>query len=398
MTVNVPQVTTDVIAMMDGLLTSWDYAIVGGAYTNVSPLPDYWSGEAAPAAAGAALDNVRGTTSYLARAIAATEWALTNYATRVDGSFGPAASTDNTIDTMEFGKSFCATMLLYGDAIPAEARLRWANKIRGGCDYLRSRGAIAYYTNGNIEIGEFVFLRLAYLVCGDEWIAEYAERVWWVLHHPEEALAPDWAGWGVVYDNTTIPYVAATAATTETGYFTEEGGGGVGLDWDYSQYQLDELAFYYVLSKDPRIPRLINMIMNKIWPRVTTTGVWNLNTMGGSRQGFAAPTTPRPIAFITPALAVATLVMGRTDLIDITGQVYDTGAGVGSYAGVYGVGGTARGPAGSEETAQTWHRGSYQQLGTLLLALASLRRPNWPRALLLTPSLPERRRWIAPLS
>lgn len=356
----------DVAAYLDDLLTAWEPSIdpTTQQWNQVAPLPDYWFLAAAPAAAGALYDRVISGWKWRTQAIATIEGAITARL-QANGSLGQTALGDNTIDTMEFCKILATCLYTYGATLPVVTRTSWEDVLLGAAQYMRTSGAMLYYTNGNIEIGEHAFQRMAYKLTGDYTVGQYAEKAWRVAHNPEVEIHPSWAGWGYVYTGTPDPDVAPwdASALAATGYFTEQGGGGNGLDWDYTQYNASECALLYLFDREPRLVRLINLQLNTIWPRLNTT-TWELNTMGGTRQGFAAPTTPRPITFDTPALIVANELFGRTGLADHEDQFYSSGNG--SISTLYG-------PAvGHISTAPGVFRGSYHQLGVFLNYAAGL--------------------------
>jgi hypothetical protein len=349
------QLATDAAVTLDGLLTAWSGLIgADGLWDGVAPLPDYWAAAAAPAAACALYDKATAASKWQARAVTTIEGALARYA-QPNGSFGPTSTGDNSIDTMEFGKVLAVCILVYGDKVPTAQKANWVAAMLGGCEYLNTRGNLRWYTNGNINAGNFVFLRLAYKISGSFKVGQYAEKAWWTLHEPAESIAPDWAGWGFFLSSASPdPYPFDGSAAT--GYFTEQGAGGNGLDWNYTQYTLDELCLSYVLAPEPRVARLINLLLNTIWPRVDQA-TQILNATGGTRQGVNGVAAPR--SFTTPALAVATRLLARSDLPDVGPQFY-TGQG---FKETYG-------HVAPTNDSPGLYRGAYGQLGVFLAVLS----------------------------
>jgi hypothetical protein len=264
---------------------------------------------------------------------------------------------------MEFGKVLATCLLVYGPQMDATQRTSWETALLAACEYLRAHGNLAYYTNGNINAGNFITARLAHLITDDYTAGHLAEKAWWTLHDPAESIDISWAGYGYVFTSSPDPDTAAPYdGAGSTAYFTEEGGGGNGLDWDYTHLNVSELAFLYLWDRDPRIARLINLQLNTLWPRVDEA-TWLLNTMGGTRLGYAAPTTPRNIGFEGASMIVANLLLDRNgDFGDHESQFYD---GTGGLENFYGAVGQASSSPGV-------FRGSFQSLGTFLNVAASL--------------------------
>lgn len=344
---------TDVAGTLDGLLTTWSSDIGSNGLWGASKglLPDNWAFAAGPAGACALLDQVTGGSKWQARAAATVEGVLAGFR-QPDGSFGPP-SPDNSIDTMEFGKALAVCLLVYGDRIDKLSRSRWVAAMLGGAEYLHARGNLAYYTNGNINAGNFVFLRLAFKATGDAKVGYYAEKAWFTLHDPAASVGAEWAGYGYVSTSTDqAPYDGAAA----TSYFTEEGAGGSGFDWNYTAYAATELSLLQVLAPEPRVARLINMTLNSIWPRVDQVN-WRLETAGGTRMGVGAQS--RLIGFTTPGMAVAAMLLGRANLGSVSSQFYD-GDG---FKHFYGVEAPTNGAPG-------YYRGAFGELGVFLKAVA----------------------------
>ncbi len=349
---------------LDDLLTAWSASIDGTTqqWNQVAPLPDYWFLAAAPAAAGALYDRVISGDKWRSQAIATMNSAIT-IRLQPNGSLGQTSGGDNTIDTMEFCKALAVCLYVYGDTLPAATKARWQNTLINAGTYLRTSGGLTYYTNGNVNLGYYAHLKMAYDLTGDYTTGQLSGKAWWTLNHPDESIDVSWAGWGYIFTSSPDPDTAAPYdGAGSDAYFTEEGPGGNGLDWDYTQYQLSELALIYLWDRDPRLARLTNLLLNTIYPRLNTT-TWELNTMGGTRQGYAAPTTPRPISFDTPGLIVANTLLGRTGLGDHEDQF--TSVGNGSISTLYGA-------VGQASTAPGIFRGSYHELGVFLNYAAGL--------------------------
>lgn len=327
----------DVAATTDTLLTAWSAHINPTTHQwntlDASFLPDYWFAEAHPAGVGALYDRVIAGNKWRDRAIATIEGALTLY-TQSNGSFGPLAPPgDNSIDTWEFGTVMAVVYLTYKDSMSLATRARWEAVMLASVEYLHAHGNVNYYTNGNIELGEYVFENLVYLITGDYNVGQVKERTWWAAHDPVAANADaGWAGYGFVLPSGATADTYPYDGHATTGYFTESGAGGTGLDYSYTQWQSSLLCLGYLFDPEPRVARLINLCLNTIWPRVNTS-TWAIDMSGGTRVGFGQTGVLRN--FDTPALAVADLRLGRTGLADYQSQYLDGASGLKStYTGV----------------------------------------------------------------
>jgi len=115
-----------------------------------------------------------------------------------------------------------------------------------------------------------------------------------------------WPGFGLIYSKVpSLPNGSDGAA-----YFAESGGGAPGFDADYTQMQLDQLTRLYLVTRSPQVLRLVNLVVNQLWPLVNTTN-FEFNTSGGTRHAQAN----RYIPFTSPGPALSASAGGQTYLM-----------------------------------------------------------------------------------
>lgn len=363
------QFTLDIAEMLDDLLTAWSPHIDAQNLwgSDVPMRPDYWFYAAAPAAAGFMYDRVMGGSKWRAQGIATVEGAIDNYK-QANGSLGTTPTGNNGIDTGEFGRILATCIRLVGPYLTPAMRDKWMSCLMGAANYMGGEGTtfenINFYANGNLQVAFYTFERMVHQITGIRKYGHYADKAWWTAHHPEESIDISWEGWGWVYNGSPAyeltPYDGSNINATD--YFTEQGTGDPGLDWDYVQLNLSHMALHYLFDRETRIAHHINMHMNTAWPRVAYATDWTYETKLGSRKGYL-DSTPRPITFDTPALYVCNVLLGRTDFASHEDQFYTTGDGGITHA--YGV----NAPLGATPGLM---RGIWQQLGCLLMYAAGL--------------------------
>jgi hypothetical protein len=97
------------------------------------------------------------------------------------------------------------------------------------------------------------------------------------------------------------------------GYLTESSGGSPGFDPSYTMAQLDTATELYVLTRDPRYLRLMNLLFNQERARINSA--YTLNATGGSRKNLHT-------AFMSAGPAVLVLSGSRPDLVSFwSGQL-----------------------------------------------------------------------------
>ena len=275
--------------------------------------PAGWRASSGPGLAAAAIAAYNGSPAMLADAIQTfdTLIALHQQAngsfTAVTGTVGPQSPD---IDTMFFVTNLGMALWALRSQLPAAEVTRWTNALSAAADFLVANGNLTYYTNGNINIGNALVMALAFWATGNAvYQTDYTTAMAFSVSPPPGR----WSGFGLVYTKT--PTVAD--GSDGAAYFAESGGGAPGFDANYTELQLDQLVRLYLVTRSADILRMINLEINQEMPLVNTTS-WVLNTSGGTRH----PQANRFVPFSTPALAMAAMVGGRSDLLGfVVGQV-----------------------------------------------------------------------------
>jgi hypothetical protein len=218
-----------------------------------------------------------------------------------DGSFADRQKPD----THFFALELAMACLELGDSLPANVRRRWVNTLTAEVDYLIRHNELpnaalsGWYVNGNIELGKAEMVYLVWKITGQRKYKDLFEAQW------RHTLSPDprrWKGFGLVY----VTQPAKADGSDGAGYLNESGGNAPGYDGDYAHLQLTVAARLYVESRDPRVLRLINLLVNALLPHVDRT-TWVLDATHGSRHSLKFP-------FHSCGLAVAAWLGGRADL------------------------------------------------------------------------------------
>ena len=235
-----------------------------------------------------------------------------------DGSF----ANPQKPDTHFFALELATTYLELGDSLDAGTRRRWLDTLIAQVDYLIQRNDLpnaalsgwkatdGWYINGNIELGKAELVYLLWKATGAQKYKDLYETQW------RHTLAPDprrWKGCGLVYLRQPTKEDGSDGAA----YLTETGGGAPGYDGDYTQLQLTVASRLYVASRDPRVLRLINLLVNAILPHVDQK-TWILDATHGSRHSLKTP-------FHSCGLAVAAWFCGRADLAPLLADQFGKG-------------------------------------------------------------------------
>jgi hypothetical protein len=216
-------------------------------------------------------------------------------------STSPTGAPDD-IATMFFGTDLGMALWATRSLLDPATVANWTSVLTGLADFLVKNGNLTWYTNGNINVGNALLFELAYKASGEsKYQLDYQDALAFAENPPQNR----WPGFGLII---TKPSTLANESDG-AGYFAESGGGAPGFDADYTQLQLDQLVRLYLVTDDPSILRLVNLLFNQLWPLVDTTN-WTLNTSGGTRH----PQLNRYIGFNSPALTLLALDGGRTNL------------------------------------------------------------------------------------
>jgi hypothetical protein len=266
----------------------------------------HWPANTGPATAAAILYRDSRARWFADVSVATIDRAIARYA-RPDGSFDGTSARD--IATMEFASQIGRSYLALGEALPRGTRARWRNALRGAADFLIRNGNLAWYTNGNIALGNAEVMALAHRVTRD---ARFDRAYRLAFSFAVAPPQPRWAGYGLRVTRTPTRADGADGAA----YLGEASEGSPpGFDPEYTQLQLDIASRLFLLVRDTRTLRLTNELANVLLPRVDRTS-WLLDTSDGTRH----PAPGRRVPFTTPALSVLAWQGGRADLARVVGS------------------------------------------------------------------------------
>jgi hypothetical protein len=252
----------------------------------------YWPTTIAPATAAAVLYRQTHAPWLAKVSVATINRAIATYR-QTDGSFGET-SKGNDIATMVFASELGRSYLALGDALSRETRAEWRGAVRSAADFLISNGNLAWYTNGNIVLGNAEIMALAYRITGEaRYHSAYLRAFSFAIAPPQDR----WPGFGLHLTKVPVRGDGSDGA----GYLAEAPSpdSTPGFDAEYTQLQLDVASRIYLLMRDTRSLQLTNELTNALLPRVDRR-TWSLDTSGGTRH----PERGRKIPFTTPALSV----------------------------------------------------------------------------------------------
>jgi hypothetical protein len=212
-----------------------------------------------------------------------------------DGSF--SGNTSPAITAAAFGVELGLAYIRLEPELDAETRSRWQQTLAGIADFLIQDRDVTWYANGNINSSYAAALYFAWRATGAQKYEEAYNAELEFLVAPPGRL---WEGFGLVI---TQPPTQADGSDGR-GFLTE--GSPPGWDPEYSHLQLDFLAALYSASDDPRVLRLLNLILNQELTRVDTS-TFLLNAVGGTRKS-------EQMVFTSAALPLLVIEGKRPDL------------------------------------------------------------------------------------
>jgi hypothetical protein len=208
--------------------------------------------------------------------------------------------TPDGIGTGFFGVDLGITYLELGSALPAADQARWSAALAKLASYLITSGDTTWYVNGNDNLRYTEVMWLAWAVTHEQRFLTAYNSEWQFTISPPQ---PRWAGFGLHI--TKIPTRAD--GSNGAGYLAESIFQQTpGFDPSYTMVQLDTATDLYVLTRDPRYLRLMNLEFNQLRPLVNSG--WVLDAMGGSRKDDM-------VAFVTGAMSVLAASGDRPDLV-----------------------------------------------------------------------------------
>lgn len=208
------------------------------------------------------------------------------------GEFAGGAVTTGFI-SVELGLSY----LELQDSLPAQTRALWRGSLSRAADWLISSGQTTFYINGNVNLRQTEVMWLAWSATGAaRFLSAYRQEWEFTISPPAR-----WTEFGLKTTQApTGPNGAGGAA-----YLAESGGGAPGYDPSYTMAQLDTATELYILTREPRYVRLMNLLFNQERPRINRA--FTLNATGGTRKDDDIP-------FMSAAPAVLVLTGQRPGL------------------------------------------------------------------------------------
>lgn len=220
---------------------------------------------------------------------------------RPDGAFegpGEVGEIPTAFLTADIGQAIIA-----GRAwLPAAKRARWRRSVVEGAEYLIDNGNLQWYTNGNIVLANTLTMYVAWRLSGQRRFARAYAKAWRFALRPPQ---PRWRGFGLhVVSGPKRPGGAGGAA-----YLGEwNGQDAPGYDPEYTAVQADVAARLLLLSGEPRVRRLTNLLWGMVSRRVDND--WMLDTSNGTRHTDAS----RKVPMLSAAPAVLAVRAGRSKI------------------------------------------------------------------------------------
>ncbi len=270
--------------------------------------------DAAGTAAAVLFDRGIGGHEYEQIAIETTNTAIAQRQ-QANGSFEGSAAQPSGETAAFYGVLLGVTYLELRNVLEPTVKSAWSTALVADANYLIKSGQTTWYINGNINLRQAEVMWLAWQITGESYFQKQYEAEWTFTIEPPQAR---WPGFGLHL--TTDP--SEPDGSNGAGYLAESGGGTPGFDPEYTMVQLDTATQMYVLSREARWLRLVNLLYNQLEPFIEVTppprSAWNLNAMGGSRKSLITP-------FSTPALYVLVAGGYRPDLAgDLSPQLTST--------------------------------------------------------------------------
>lgn len=219
-------------------------------------------------------------------------------------------------DVFWYGE-FANTYLLLKDTLDDATQKRWLATMRGEVSALESTGNLpnpalhntwppwkatdGWYVNGNVDVYHAAWIYYVWKATGDQQYKDLFELCWKHTLSP----SPDrWKGYGLYY----LKMPTKVDGSDGSGYITEANG-APGFDRDYGMFQLSILSRLYVVSRDPRVLRVMNVLCNALLPHLNHSTMI-LDCLYGSRHSDFMP-------FGTSGAPVLAWLGGREDLIPL---------------------------------------------------------------------------------
>src|ERR1035441_6884684 len=183
---------------------------------------------------------------------------------QANGSFEGSAAEPSGVTTSFYGVLLGVNYLELRNVLDASTKSRWSAALAADANYLINSGDTTWYINGNINIRQTEVMWLAWQITGDHYFEQQYEDEWAFTMAPPQTR---WSGYGLQLSVTpTDP-----DGSDGSGYLAESGGGTPGFDPEYTELQLDTATQMYVLSRESRWLRLVNLLYNQLKPRIEVT-------------------------------------------------------------------------------------------------------------------------------
>jgi hypothetical protein len=212
--------------------------------------------------------------------------------------------------TYFFAVELAATYLQLKESVDEPTRARWRDALVKMVDYLIQSNNLpnaalpgwkatdGWYTNGNIELGEAELVYFVWKITGEQKYKDLFEVQW---QHTLNPSPQRWKDFGLRITQEPTREDGSDSA----GFLAEGGGKEPGYDGDYTHFSLTVASRLYVVSRDPRVLRLMNLLINTLLSH--TDESWVLDATHGSRHSLKFP-------LFSNGLAVAAWLGGRADL------------------------------------------------------------------------------------
>jgi hypothetical protein len=225
--------------------------------------------------------------------------------------------------------------------LDAATRSLWQGTLAGIADFLISDRDVTWYANGNINASYAAAIYFAWRATGAQKYEQAYDAEIQFMMAPTGHL---WEGFGL----TLTQQPSKLDGSDGSGFLTE--GSPPGWDPEYSHLQLDFLSALYSASGDPRVLRLLNLILNQELTRVDPS-TFMLDARQGTRKSAIE-------AFTSAALPLLVLEGKRPDLARLLPAAFAR------LSGEY--------HATLKYTQHNYYRGVALWLGPILLATSGL--------------------------
>jgi hypothetical protein len=224
-----------------------------------------------------------------------------------DGAFADAGGAADGIGTGFFTVDLGIAYLELRSALPPSTRGRWSAAVEKAADYVIDSGDANWYANGNVTLRQTEVLWLAWSITRLPRFERAYNAEWQFTISPPQRR---WPGFGLRI--TKAP--TRSDGSDGAGYLAESGGDTPGFDPSYSDAQLDTATDLWVLTRDPRYLRMMNLLFNQLRPRIGSD--WTLNATGGTRKNYMTP-------FMSPAVSVLATSGDRPQLAgEVSSQLH----------------------------------------------------------------------------